>query len=1004
MGFVLRVVLGALGFALGAVVVAPAAQAQFALSNFTAQVLAEDSRDAQGAWIVNDSYTNSGGGLSDSYPVPGTGTGVYDLAGGHPYLGVVDFTFTRTSPTGPPAGQNVSRLRVDTPRGLQPNPEGFVECTDAQLTALACPVSSQIGVEELTANIPALAALGGDIKLRVPLYNMEPLSNPEDAPQNDVVARFAFHPAEAAEALATLPVGNPLLGLVAPLAGLHPVHIVGGVRDAPSEFGAHDNGLYFTIDHLPAIAPPTNIGVVRSNLIFWGVPGDTTHDGQRNESCAIIPPNNPAEICTGLAAPGVVPDENLPFLTNPTECTGQPLVTGLTVWSHPYTGAPDGTRDAENDLTPTVGGNDGALQCGNIPFAPGVALLPDTTQPDAPSGPTASLLTPQPGLADRNQFTTSHVKDVSVTLPDGLTINPSLANGLETCTDAQLAANVGVPGGETCPAASKIGTSSVTTPVLVPLPGDPSADLAGSAYVGQPLVGDKYRLFVTLEGREVSIRLKGSIKLDQSTGRVTATFPNNPQLPFSDLSVDFRDGPRAPLATPLDCGAKAASAIFTAWSGHAPASAQSTPFTIAGSSCPAPFVPSLSASTANSVAGAFSTLSVGIARNDRNQLLSGVRVEVPPGFAGFISRVTQCPQAQASTGACPASSRIGTVDTRSGAGSEPYELSGQVYLTKKYKKGSAFGLVSVVRVIAGPYDLGTVVIRQSLFVDPDDSHITVTGDQLPRILDGVPIRLRSARVNINRSGFAFNPTSCGPKSTTGKLHSTLGVGTPVTAPPVQITNCERLAFKPKLSMSLTGPKQTVEGRHPGLKAVLKHRFGQSNIKQSKVTLPLSLALDPENARALCSYDKGLQAKCASKTRIGTATVNSPVLNKPLKGKVFFVKGVRFGPTGNRIRTLPTLLVKLRGEVRANLRAQTSIDGPGRLITTFINTPDVPVKRFDLKLKGGTGGILVVTTPRGICGRKQVARVRMDGHSGKVTKSKAKLKTPCSKKKSAKKKK
>jgi hypothetical protein len=465
--------------------------------------------------------------------------------------------------------------------------------------------------------------------------------------------------------------------------------------------------------------------------------------------------------------------------------------------------------------------------------------------------------------------------------------------------------------------------------------------------------------------------------------------------------VDFRGGSRAPLATPLDCGAKAASALFTAWSGHAPVNAVGAPFTIAGSGCPSPFVPSLGASTANPAAGAFSTLSVGIGRSDRHQILSGVRVEVPPGFAGFISRVTQCPQAQAATGACPASSRIGTVDTSAGAGSEPYKLSGQVYLTRKYKRGSSFGLVSVVRAIAGPYDLGTVIVRQSLFVNPNDGHITVTGDQLPRILDGVPIRLRSARVNVNRSGFAFNPTACGPKRATGRLHSTQGVGASIKAPPVQITRCARLAFKPKLTMRLTGRRQTVEGRHPGVRAVLKHRFGQSNIRHTKVTLPLSLALDPENARGLCSYEKGLAAKCPAKSRIGRARVFSPVLNRSLKGRVFFVKGVRFGPTGNRIRTLPTLLVKLRGEVRINLRAQTSVDGRGRLVTRFSETPDLPVKRLQMLLKGGKGGILVVTTSRGICGRKQVARLRMTGHSGKVKKDRLRLKAPCPKKKSGK---
>lgn len=987
---------------------------EFGIESFTGMVFADEARDR------TDAYTNTGGDEGDAYPVPGTGTGIYELAGGHPYIGVTDFRFNRTA-AGAPAGGNVEQLRVDIPRGLMPNPSAFARCNDMQLEAFTCPRESQVGTEEITLYIEALAALG-DITLEVPIYNMTPLSNPEDdGPRRDVVARFGFHPAEVVEAISPLPtlpsLPPPLDGLLpgalatlaGELAGLHSVHIVGGVRDAPSTFGPFDYGLFFTIDHLPAYddSDSASPGVVRTNLTFWGVPGDPAHDppgpGERGRgvSCVGFEETTPliGEFCTPVPGPGPAPDPATPFLSNPTECTGAPLEGRLTVQSHPDSGPV--VTDTAVDRTPTIidmddnQPKDGAQECQQLPFAGALELIPDVGSPDAPTGPLTTLTIDQEGLADRDVFATSHVKDVSVTLPDGLTLNPSAANGLEACTDAQLAANTGVPGGEACPDASRVGTVTAISPLLPPEADEPPDSVplvTGSAYIGQPLPGDMYRLFVTLDARDVAIRLKGSAVPDPGTGQITATFPNNPQLPFAELGVDLRDGPRAPLATPLDCGPKTGEAVLAPWSGTLPIALTSDPFSILGAGCPAGFAPSFGASSARPVSGAFAPFTVRFGRPDGDQFLDRVRVKTPPGLAGMISRVEQCRAPAARAGTCPAASRIGTARTAAGAGPEPYALSGPVYLTTGYR-GAPFGMVAVVRAIAGPYDLGTVVVRQSIFVDPEDAHLTVMSDPLPRILEGVPVRLRTIGVTLGRSGFVFNPTSCGAKQVGSTLLSTRGA-TAERSAAVSFSGCERLGFGPEMEMRLFGRRQTRLGKHPGLEVEVTQPSGQANIRSARVTLPLSLALDPENANAICGYEAGLEAKCPARSRIGTATAISPALNHPLVGPVYLVQGIRFDPTtGARIRTLPTLLAKLYGEVRVNLRGTTDVSRR-RLVSTFAAVPDAPVTSFRMRLRGGRGGILAVSARRGICRGAQVSNALLAGHNGKTTRQRVRMARPC----------
>ncbi len=887
---------------------APAAQAAFGIQEFVAKVTNADEDDH------------------------------YEPAGGHPHFGITDFTFN-TEGDGSPDG-NVEDLRVDPPPGLVSNPQALPQCTDVQRQTTGCPPETQLGTEELTAFVDGIF-----LDLKVPFYNMT-----FDETQ---VSRFGLNPEKAGDAI------TPILPteIVTALGAIHPVDIIGGVR------WESDYGVFFTISDT-AESPE----VVKSKLKFFAVPASSAHDAERGESCLGTRSPNPLLAipyqCDGGGQTSSAPA--VPFLTNPTRCLEQKLTTLLTVTSHAGE-----TVSVPSFTTTRDDGGEGPSDCDQLPFDPSIALTPDTAQPDSPTGPVFNLHVPTDGLLTPGALSTSHVEDVSVTLPPGMTLNPSAANGLEACADAQLALGTRDP--VACPPASHIGTVTVNTPLL-PNP------LEGSIYVGQPQPGNQYRVFLTAEGHGVSLRLEGSAVPDPGTGQLTVTFADNPQQAFEDFTLDVRDGSRAPLATPLDCGPKTVTSVLTPYSGTAPVNPTSG-FDIAGAGCPAPFLPTFGASTANPTSGALAPFHASIARPDGNQFLSGVSVDTPPGLGAMISRVEQCPDAAAATGACPAGSLIGSVSTRSGAGPEPFALSGPVYLTGPYK-GAPFGMVAVIRAIAGPYDLGTVVVRERIHVDPNDAHVTVVSDPLPRILEGVPIRLRDVGVAVDRPGFIYNPTSCGEKQVASTLHSTQDAAIGRTAS-VAFGNCQALPFAPKMSMRLTGPRQMAFGKHPGLAVSVSQTDGQASVGRARVELPLSLALDPNNAQAICGFEAGLRADCPAASRIGTATAISPALKRSLTGPVYFVQGIRVDPkTGNRIRTLPSLLVKLHGEVDIHLRGTTEVV-KRRLVSTFDRVPDAPVSRFDMKLKGGKGGILAVSARRGVCGRRQVARSAFTGHNAKL---------------------
>jgi hypothetical protein len=693
-----------------------------------------------------------------------------------------------------------------------------------------------------------------------------------------------------------------------------------------------------------------------SSLTLWGVPGDPSHDSQR---CG---ENLASPKCQPSAAP------RAPFLTNPTNCS-----TGGTasVTATPYHGASD---TVTIPVSPVTG-------CDKLSLSPTLSVAPDTSQADTPAGYTVDLGMPQNEQPDSLAAPT--VQRVSVTLPSGTALSPPVANGLQGCTDAQFAA-------DSCPDASRVGTAAIRTPVL-------PDQLTGSVYIGAPIPGQMYRLFLAVAGDNVNVHLSGQVNPNPTTGQLTTVFDQNPQLPFSDLNLTLFGGPLAALANPETCGTFTTTSDITSTSGaHA---TPSSSFNITG--CGDPFTPSFTAGTTNPSAGAFSPFTLTFSRQDSDEEFSTLSATLPPGLFAKIAGVPLCPSASASAGTCSAASRVGTATVGSGSGSHPLFLSGPVYLTGPYN-GGAYGLATVVPAIAGPYNLGTVVVRQSLRIDPNDAHVTAVSDPFPTILGGVPLRIKTVNLSLDRPNFIVNPTSCKTSSIAARITSAGGTVAPV-ASRFQVGGCSGLPFHPSLGISLSGKGQTTSGKHPTLTATLKEGSGQANIQSAKVTLPLSLALDPKNSQVVCSVAAAAALNCPAKTIVGRVTAVSPLLPHSLTGKVFLVQGIRTNSKGQQIKTLPSLLVPLNGDVQLILHAKTSVDGAGRLVSTFSGVPDAAVSNFKLTINGGKKGILVVTgRGKSICKSAQNGTGVLTAHSGKVANNGIKFgKTACGSKKTKK---
>ncbi len=616
--------------------------------------------------------------------------------------------------------------------------------------------------------------------------------------------------------------------------------------------------------------------------------------------------------------------ENYGFLRNPSACVSpKETATTLTVESY------GGQRATETDESLV-----GTTECNEEPFAPTFSLTAENALPDAPDAVTEEVTLPHPEASETDS---SNLKTATVTLPEGLTMNPSAGAGLEGCTPEQI--GIGTRNPTKCPSGSRIGTVTLEVPTL------PPGSLQGFVFLGKPagkpIEGPPYTIYIDAESAYygVKVRLEGRVEPNPQTGRLTAVFEKNPEQPFNSIALHFSGGAFAPLANPLVCGS-ASLTSFTPFSGTAAVNAES-PFALEGCLANPPFAPTQSTSSLPASGGANTNFAFTLTRPEGEQYVEKVKTILPSGLVGKIPTVTQCAEAAANAGTCPSSSLIGSVSVAAGSG-EPFPFNGNVYLTGPYE-GAPYGLSFVVPVVAGPFNLGTEVKRAKIEVEPYSDRVIVT-TSLPTIRDGIPTRIRSLNVSITRPNYMINPTSCAPEEGESLLRSTLGAETTVKSS-FQAEGCSALSFKPKFTASTSGRPTKAGGA--SLLTTVTQGAGQANIQSVFVTLPIQLPSRDStlNKACLAATFEANPAGCPKGSRVGSATAVTPLLPEPLKGTAFYIShgGVKF----------PDLDVVLEGDhgIRTILVGKTKIT-KGITTTNFAATPDVPVSSFTLNLPMG----------------------------------------------------
>lgn len=861
-----------------------------------------------------------------------SGGNLVSQAGGHP--AVLSTAFDFNLHTDPNVGPNlpvedVKDVTVDLPPGLVGSVAGLSQCTASELAngAVAtdprplCPATSQIGTLTIRVDIAELQP--------TPVFNMVPPAG--------VPARFGVN-----------------------VAGAMIVLDASVIRTA---------GVYRL--RVRATGIPQALALNGNTFTLWGVPSDPSHDSQR--AC-------PGQSNPGIGGPTCASGIRArAFFRTPTSCTGSSgLLTTLTAdsWQHPDMLKQSSFLSHEAPGYPLApaswGPEHGTDGCERVPFDPTLGARPIVgTKAGTPAGFAFDLEVPQSD--DPTTIAQSDLKKAVVTLPPGVRVSPSSADGLGACSSAQIALDS--TDQPTCPDSSKVGTVQIDTPLL----DDPAL---GNVYLATPFdnpFNSLVAVYIVASVRGVVVKLPGQISLDPNTGQITATFDNNPQIPFSRLHLEFNGGPRAPLVAPTRCDRYTTSAVLTGWNGRTVRSDSS--FTLTenskGQTCPSTFSPGFSAGTESNSAGSSSPFVMRFTREDTDQDLSGLTVDMPRGLLGRIAKVDLCTDAQASANACPAGAKIGDVTVGAGAGTNPFFITnGRAYLTGPYK-GAPFGASIVVPAVAGPFDLGTVTTRAAVFVDRHDATVRIVSDPLPTILQGIPLDVRDVRVNVNKPDFWLNPTSCAEKRIGATLTSTEGAKANVSDR-FQAADCASLAFKPKLTLRVGGRGHTARNRTTPFTATLTMPRRGANLRFVRVVLPTTI-----NARLTVINDACTRAefdtdigKCAH-ARAGTAKVVTPLLRGPLQGNAYFVKN------GHPI---PDLVLALRGQISLDVFGRVTIPGGKHLANTFETVPDAPFSRFTLTLLGDAknGSVGAAANLCSRASRRQKTEIDYIGQNGKVS--------------------
>lgn len=902
-------------------------------------------------------------------------------AGDHPMEQRVNFDITEETGVDTGAGGDglrytgptgfIKDVEVTLPRGLVGNPEATPKCDatafaspGANGNSTGCPSNTQVGYLNIWfASGTHRHGQGGLSNIgaftRVAIYNVKP---PKGVP-----ADFGFN------------AGNFVLGHIYP-------------RLDP----AQNYAIKTVTSNISSL-----VGVRGSQVTFWGVPGDPEHDvfrdyPTRQEDGAV------------LGAPFVGAPIR-PLLTNPMDCGFENGGAKIRLDSYQNPGAFTPPEEYGDPLNVT--------DCGDarFNFDPTLTLHPTDAHAGAPTGLDVNLTVPQGNdeVEDAKQLYadegfaegigTPPVKKVVVTLPEGVTLNPSAAQGLGSCTTEEIGLGTDKP--VSCPDSSQYGTLILHTPIL-PQDNPPT----GQIYIAKQ--GDNpfhnfLSLYLVIEEPErgILVKLPGRADLDPRTGQITTTFDDLPQFPVSDMELKIKGGERAGLVQPSTCGTKTVRAEFFSWHDPATAHPSDSSYEIArkpnGGPCFAnlgerPFKPTFAAGTVRNTAGRYAPFVARLTRSDEDQEFSQLGVVLPEGLTAKLAGVGICSDADISRAehrtaagdggleqvrpSCPGSSLIGSTEVGAGVGVPLAWVPGKVYLAGPYK-GAPLSMVAISPVVVGPFDLGVIAVRTALAVDPETAQASATTDPFPQIFQGIPVRIRDIRLRLDRPGFTLNPTSCARKQinaratgTGGDVQSTADDTAANLSDRFQAAHCASLGFKPRLAFRLFGG--THRGAFPRMKATVTYprRGAYANIARAQVMLPHSEFIENAHFNTVCTRVQFTAKECPAGSIYGRAVAKTPLFDKPLKGPVYL---------RSSSHKLPDLVAVLRGP--ASQPVEVDLDGRvdsvrGRLRSTFEVVPDAPVERFTLTLAGGKKGLFVNST--NICAKKNRALAKFTAQNGK----------------------
>ncbi len=916
-------------------------------------------------------------GFLPGFQAPATGEdgSASTLAGSHPFQQTIDFGFpTKRAGKVLTNDGHARNFYTELPQGLVGSPAATpVLCTEVLLVSNRCPNASQVGLADITTVLGETA----NAVFTSNLYNMVPPPG---------------YPAELATNVAN--------------AGIY-VHILASVRSDA------DYGIETSVKDAIAfgLQPIFNAGAQ-----VWGQPSAESHDRLRGK-------------CTDtelITCP--VPRNEGAFVTLPGDCTEEPLRFEMLADSWEEPSPPADLRQTEYESADLQGQATTLEECETLEYEPTISSRPTTNLADSPTGLDFDLHQPQ-DVAFTSRATAG-VKDASVTFPRGLAVNPAQAAGLGACSEAQI----GFEGEEeghlyfssepqSCPDAAKIGTVEVASPALVrhnpqhEVEVDPETDealpevLQGSVYLASPFANPFDSLiatYVVVEDQKSGIvaKLAGEAQLDPQSGQITARFEENPQLPLQDVAVHLFGGD---LITPPTCGRYTTTTELVPWSNPeetlSPADSFQVTAAPGGGACPTseaamPNAPRLSAGTIAPKAGAFSPLLFKLGREDGSQRLGRIEADLPTGLSAKLAGIAQCTDAgiarahsreapnqgaaEIADPSCPASSEVGSVIAAAGAGPNPYYTSGHAYLAGPYK-GAPLSVVAIVPAVAGPFDLGTVLARSALYLNPETAQAHIVTDPLPQILEGVPVDARVVSVSALRANFTLNPTSCDVKSFGGSAISALGSPAPLFER-FQVGGCKSLPYKPKLSARLFGPIH--RGGHPRFRAVLSAKPGEANTAAFSLTLPRSEFIDQAHFRTICTRVQFAAAACPAGSVYGYVKAKSPLLDYTLEGPIYL---------RSSSHELPDAVAVLRGPPSqpVEIDAVARIDSVGGGLRSRVETvPDAPISKVIVTLQGAKKGLFQNST--NICKGTFRMRASFTGQNAKTYDTRPPLRAQCAK--------